>query len=89
MMDLYTSNAFIEIAKTYLNDDRIRLRNVDGWIHPKTDFKKEIHSQKDVHSQDDVHSHDDHSQNSSARWRVSNCPKFHLPRRDPVPSSDT
>ncbi len=53
IMDLYTSNAFIEIAKTYLNDDRIRIRNVDGWIHPRTDFKKEIHSQRWHRDQED------------------------------------
>ena len=50
---MYTSNAFIEIAKTYLNDDRIRIRNVDGWIHPRTDFKKEIHSQRWHRDQED------------------------------------
>lgn len=53
IMDLYTSNPFIKIASSYLNDNQIRLRNVIGWIHPYTIFNKEIHSQRWHRDQED------------------------------------
>ena len=53
IMDLFTLNAFIDIASVYLNHDKIRLRNVDGWIHPFTIFNTEIHSQRWHRDQED------------------------------------
>lgn len=53
IMDLFTSNALIDIASLYLNHDKVRLRNVDGWIHPFTIFNKEIHSQQWHRDQED------------------------------------
>ena len=53
IMDLYTCETFIDLASEFYNDDDVRLRNVEGWIHPHTKADKEIHSQRWHRDQED------------------------------------
>ena len=39
-MDLYTCETLIDLASKFYNEENVRLRNVQGWIHPHTKAKK-------------------------------------------------
>lgn len=53
IMDLYTCETLIDLASKFYNEDNVRLRNVQGWIHPHTKANKEIHSQRWHRDQED------------------------------------
>lgn len=52
-IDLYSSETFIKIAQLFYNEKKIRVRGIESWIHPKTGFKREIHSQNWHRDQED------------------------------------